>query len=422
MMMTQEIREGYKSTEIGVIPTSWELKKLKEIADVRDGTHESPKQLSEGIPFITSKNLKDGKLDFTELAYISEEDHLNFAKRSKVDNGDILFAMIGTIGNPIIVNVDFEFSIKNVALIKFNKTDISNIFVKLVLDSNIIKEQIKRNQAGGVQKFISLGLIRDTLIPYPPLQEQQRIAEILSTTDEHIEKLDGIIADYQLLKKGLMKKLLTEGIGHTEFKETEIGRIPAEWEVARISDIGVTSSGGTPNRSNPKYYDSGTIPWIKTGELKSKYLTQVEEHITDLAILNSSAKYIPINSILIAMYGATIGMLSILKIEATSNQACCAITVDDKKIFNEYLYYYLEYDKPNLISQGAGGAQPNISQQIIKSHKIALPPTREQKEIARTLSELDILVAHYKQQRTDFMEIKKSLMDNLLTGRKRVYQ
>ena len=103
-----------------VLPDEWSVARLADISDVRDGTHDSPKYLESGIPFITSKNLKNGKLDFTTCNFISEEDHRKFSERSNVQNGDIIFGMIGTLGSPVIVDTDFEFSIKNVALIKFN--------------------------------------------------------------------------------------------------------------------------------------------------------------------------------------------------------------------------------------------------------------------------------------------------------------
>lgn len=213
-MMQKLLTEGighteFKETVIGRIPKEWEVQKLNEVVDVRDGTHDSPKQQSEGIPLITSKNLKNGKIDLTELTYISKEDFLNISKRSKVDKGDIIFAMIGTIGNPVIMDLDFEYSIKNVALLKFNKTNIINIYVKNLIESNIIMSQLLKRKAGGVQKFIALGLIRDLAIPVPPLKEQKQIADILSSIDDRIEKYQHQREDYTQLKKALMGKLLT---------------------------------------------------------------------------------------------------------------------------------------------------------------------------------------------------------------------
>src|SRR5699024_8171942 len=120
----------------------------------------------------------------------------------------------------------------------------------------------------------------------PPLMEQQKIAAILSSVDEAIEKTGQIIEQTETVKKGLMQELLTKGIGHTEFKDTLIGEIPVSWDVKNIEDVANTMSGGTPKRNRSDYY-IGDIPWIKTGELKDKYLYETEECISELAIQES---------------------------------------------------------------------------------------------------------------------------------------
>ncbi|NRG44823.1 restriction endonuclease subunit S [Bacillus sp. CRN 9] len=185
------------------------MKTLESVLDVRDGTHDSPSYLESGVPFITSKNLKNGKLDFSNVSYISGEDHEKFKHRSQVSKGDILFGMIGTVGNPVIVDVDFEFSIKNVALIKFHGSAINNKFILEFLNSSITVKQFKKMSNGGVQKFISLGMIRKSKVLVPPLHEQERIATIFSTIDEQIETYEQEKEKYIELKKGLMQQLLT---------------------------------------------------------------------------------------------------------------------------------------------------------------------------------------------------------------------
>ena len=220
------------------LPKGWELVQFDKVCDIRDGTHDSPKYIENGVPFITSKHLTDNGIDFTETNYISEENHIEFSKRSKVDNGDILFGMIGTIGKPVIVNTDFEFSIKNVALLKLSSNELlSNIYVLNLLKSNIIINQFLKLSNGGVQSFIALGMIRKLKIPLPPLEEQKKIADILTTVDKKIAFVEENINATEELKKGLMQKLLTEGIGHTEFKDSELGRIPQSWEVVKFKEI-----------------------------------------------------------------------------------------------------------------------------------------------------------------------------------------
>lgn len=166
------------------LPQGWRWVDANSVMDVRDGTHDSPKSVEAGIPLVTSKNLVGGKIDFSTCNLITEDDHIAISKRSAVDDGDILYAMIGTIGNPVIVEKQFEFSIKNVALFKFGKSNqVYNRYIYHFLNSDLAVRQFKSNSRGGTQKFVSLGNIRDLQIPLPPLAEQKRIAAILDKAD-----------------------------------------------------------------------------------------------------------------------------------------------------------------------------------------------------------------------------------------------
>ena len=184
----------------------WEEKKLSEVSDVRDGTHDSPKYVESGYRFITSKHLSsNGKIDFSDISYISEEDYININKRSKVDIGDILFGMIGTIGNPVLVE-ESEFAIKNVALIK-EKDDLLNKYLIQVLNSSIISRQFYTLNSGGTQKFIALGVIRDLVIPVPNKEEQIKIANFLCNLDKRIDKEQEKLDSLNEYKKGLLQQM-----------------------------------------------------------------------------------------------------------------------------------------------------------------------------------------------------------------------
>ena len=170
------------------IPASWEWVRFSTYLDVRDGTHDSPKYYSEGIPFVTSKNLSDGKIDFSSCKFISIEDHKKFSTRSLVEDGDILFAMIGSIGNPVIVKKDREFSIKNVALFKrYAQHLVNEKYLYYYL--SFIQYEFKKIASGGVQSFIGLSFFRDWLFPLPPLAEQHRI---VAKIEELLQKIEGL--------------------------------------------------------------------------------------------------------------------------------------------------------------------------------------------------------------------------------------
>ncbi|WP_426671471.1 restriction endonuclease subunit S [Mucilaginibacter sp. McL0603] len=165
-----------------------------------------------------------------------------------------------------------------------------------------------------------------------------------------------------------------------------IDNLPTGWEITKLGDVCDTTSGGTPSRKQPEYY-GGNIPWIKSGELDKGVIFDSEEKITNEAIKNSSAKVFPKGTLLIALYGATIGKLAYLGIDAATNQAICGIFKNDK-IDQRYLYNYLFFKRRDLINQGIGGAQPNISQGILKNLYIPLPPPDEQSNIVEKIEEL----------------------------------
>ncbi len=169
------------------IPTGWNWSRLGTCLDVRDGTHDTPRYVAEGVPLVTSKNLSNGKIDFTTAKLISREDSQVINQRSKVESGDIMYAMIGSIGNPVLYQGNDEFSIKNMALFKrvSNGMDMEYVYWFLVL----VQEDMKKAASGGVQSFVSLGYLRNYLIPVPPIAEQKRIC---STIGQIIPLLAGL--------------------------------------------------------------------------------------------------------------------------------------------------------------------------------------------------------------------------------------
>ena len=181
---------------------------------------------------------------------------------------------------------------------------------------------------------------------------------------------------------------------------------------ATLGDIGTWQAGGTPSRSNKTYY-GGSIPWLKTGDLNDGLITDIPESITEEAVANSSAKINPVGSVLIAMYGATIGKLGILTFPATTNQACCAC-IEYYAVIQSYLFYFLLSQRTTFISKGGGGAQPNISKEIIVNTTIPLPPLAEQQRIVTEIQRCFALINQIEQRKVDLQTTIKQLKNRTL--------
>ena len=188
--------------------------------------------------------------------------------------------------------------------------------------------------------------------------------------------------------------------------------VPNNWAWTTLGSIGTWQAGGTPSRSNKSYY-GGNIPWLKTGDLNDGLITNIPESITEEAVANSSAKINPTGSVLIAMYGATIGKLGILTFPATTNQACCAC-IEYFAITQHYLFYFLLSHRDIFIAKGGGGAQPNISKEIIVNTAIPLPPLAEQERIVTEIERWLTLIDQIEQDKTDLQIVIKQAKSKIL--------
>jgi type I restriction enzyme S subunit len=198
------------------------------------------------------------------------------------------------------------------------------------------------------------------------------------------------------------------------YKDSPLGEIPINWKTSKLGNVAKTFAGGTPKKGVSEYYN-GTIPWIKSGEVNNNSIETSEEFVTELALKETSAKLIEANSILVAMYGATAGKVGVLKVEACSNQAVLAVNSKTETLSNNFLYHYLKKCTTELLNLCQGSGQPNLSKGIVDSVQIPFPPFPEQQKIAEILSTVDAKIEIIDQQITETQELKKGLMQQLLT-------
>ncbi|MCS7124808.1 MAG: restriction endonuclease subunit S [Candidatus Bathyarchaeota archaeon] len=408
--------------DLGTVPSDWQIKKLADLFNVETGTTPStknPKYWEEGdVNWFTPVDLSklNGWIKIRESERKISCKALREYNLTLMPPGSIILSTRAPVGYVAVLEKEGTFNQGCKGLIPRNK-EVESIFYAYYL---LRKKDMLQNLSGGSTfRELSKTMLENIKIPHPPLIEQQAVAGVLSVVDLALQKIDEVIAKTERLKKGLMQTLLTRGIGHKEYKQTPIGTIPKEWKVVKVEDVADTSSGGTPNRSKKEYY-GGNIPWVKSGELKDNIIYDTEEKITESGLKNSAAKLFPQGTLLVAMYGATVGKTGILGIDAATNQAVCAILPKDDSLNLSFLQHYIIFARNRWISQSSGGAQPNISQEIIRTSRIPLPKYEEQQKIAEILSNVDKKLEIEKKEKTRLERIKQGLMDLLLTGKVRV--
>ena len=396
------------------VPESWVWTTFGNVCKkLTDGSHNPPPKRSNGYTVISAQNIKNGKIVFTDKDRYSDE--LGFQKenpRTQITNGDIILGIIGgSIGNVAI----FDLSVPVIAQrsISIIDTYVSNIYCFYLLQSTIFQSLFLEKSIGNAQAGVYLGELDKLYIPLPPLSEQQRIVAEIKKWFALIDQIEQGKVDMQTIIKQTKSKILDLAIhgklvpqdpndepaiellkrinpGFTPCDNGHYTQLPFEtpqnWSWTTLGKIGKWQSGSTPNRLNKDYYN-GNIPWLKTGDLNDGYITHIPESITEKALNETSVKLNPTGSVLIAMYGATIGKIGMLTFPATTNQACCACEVFNG-IDKEFLFLFLLSHREEFIKMGGGGAQPNISKEKIINTYIPLPPFAEQKRIVNTVNVL----------------------------------
>ena len=252
------------------------------------------------------------------------------------------------------------------------------------------------------QKILDLA-IHGKLVPQDPNDEPASVLLQRIRTEKE-----------RLIKEGKIKRsrksVKTSDTPHYEQKHPF--ELPQGWVWTTLGVVGEWQSGGTPSRSNKSYY-GGNIPWLKTGDLNDGFILNIPESITEEAVANSSAKINPAGSVLIAMYGATIGKLGILTFPSATNQACCAC-IEFRATTQLYLFYFLLSQRSRFISRGGGGAQSNISKELIVNTRIPLPPLSEQRRIVIEIEKYFGLIDHIEQGKADLQTAIKQAKNKIL--------
>ena len=355
-----------------------EIKTLGEICEIVSGgtpARSNPAFWNNGhIPWIKIGNIK-GKYVSEADEFITQEG-LDGSSAKMLNKGTLLYTIFATLGETGILTIDACTNQAIAGLTIKNPDQITTDYLYYYLKSK--KSHVNNIGRGVAQNNINLSILRDFKIPIPDISQQLEMVDILN-------KVENIISARQneMLKLDeLIKARFVEMFGDPD-KDSIYPRI-------LIKDITDVTSGGTPDRKNLSYWKNGDIPWIKTTELQNNILFSAEEYITEEGMKNSSAKIVPKDTVLIAMYGQgkTRGMTALLDFPATTNQACACI-LPSNLLEPKYLWQYmvLSYDRLRNLAQG--GNQPNLNGNMIKNFPITVPPKNEQKIFADFVTQVD---------------------------------
>ncbi len=431
--------EGYKRTEVGVIPGDWGVETLCQLTlDMLQGVNTAidiPEYVEDGVPMLKANNIIDQVVRFQGCDSISQKTYEGYSDRFKLKKNDFLFSNIGArLGTGSLLEESVECSFAwNVMRITPNQKKVVPRFLAFQINSPKKTEQIKSEQSGSGMGFISKATMLKVLLPIPErLVEQTAIANALSDVDALITSLEKLIAKKRAIKTAAMQQLLTGKKRLPPFdqidagyKQTELGVIPGDWESGELgSYLEDCSSGATPYRGVPKYY-KGNIRWISSGELNYNVINDTIEKISEGAVKRTNLKIHPAGTFLMAITGleaaGTRGSCGIVGAPSATNQSCMAL-YPNKKLCTDFLFHYYVYMGDELaLKYCQGTKQQSYTVKLVRVLPIIVPETiEEQNAIANVLSDIDKDIESLMLRLNKTQQLKQGMMQELLTGRIRL--
>jgi type I restriction enzyme S subunit len=386
-----DVKPGYKETEVGVIPEEWEVKRLGELATVKDGTHQTPKYVPSGVPFYSVEHVTSG--DFANTKFISEQEHCFLTRFFRIEKGDILMTRIGSIGECKLVDWEVRASFYvSLALLKIHG-EASAAFIAQYSYSAAFKREIELHSLqSAIPRKINLGPISDVRVLIPLPAEQRAIAKVLSDVDALLGALERLIAKKRDLKQAAMQQLLTG--------QTRLPGFHGEWEVKRLGEV-VEIKKGQLITSDTK--SNGEIPVIAGGKQPAYY--------HDVA--NRQGRTITISA-----SGASAGYVAFYNTPIFASD--CSTISEDRSYSLDFIYYQLLLKQQLIYKAQTGGAQPHIHAVDLMPIELTVPPLLEQTAIAAVLSDMDAEMAALMQRLAKTRALKQGMMQELLTGRSRL--
>ncbi|WP_097295939.1 restriction endonuclease subunit S [Escherichia coli] len=404
-----------------MVPKGWEKNSLDSLFEFKNGLNTEKEQYGNGYKFVNVMDVFRNDI-LTESKIIGRVQVTDKQLEGyQLKYGDVLFNRTSeTFDEIAIAAIYLDNAIATfggfVIRARPKGNQIDPAYSVFLFQSKSYRSQVVKLGQGAIRANIGQKDLARVCILVPPLAEQKKIAQILSTWDKAISVTEKLLTNRQQQKKALMQQLLT---GKKRLLDENGVRFRGEWQRVKLGAIADMNSGGTPKSTVEEYY-GGNIPWVSISDMTSngKWIATTEKYLTELGLNSSSARIYPKNSVLYAMY-ASIGECSIAAVNLTSSQAILGIRPKDCLNY-EFLYFYLTSLKEKIKLQGQQGTQSNLNAGMVKEFELDLPSIREQQKIAAVLSVADAEISTLEKKLACLRDEKKALMQQLLTGKRRV--
>jgi len=402
------------------LPNGWNWTTIGDVCDKPKYGWTTSASYSGEVKLLRTTDLTHGPITWDTVPFCQETPKI--VSDFEVHPNDIFISRAGSVGvSALVKDAPFK-SVFASYLIRIRPTKrIDAKYLSLFLQSPHYWNQVRELSSGIALANINATKIQSMILPLPPIDEQHKIVELL---EDHLSRLDAALLDVRQAKikaAQFRRSLLQAGLNglFNNGPRDEVSGLPKTWRIKTLADVADWTSGGTPSSKDSTLY-GGNIPWIVIGDLTEGVVLETEKTITEKGLASSSAKNLPVGTVMVAMYGASIGRTGVMGKEMTTNQAiACGIPKDDE-ILGQYLLYFLQSQKNEFIAAGKGGAQPNISQGVVKSWQIPLPPIDEQLQI---INEIDNQLGRLTQANnaTDILikgstGLRRSLLQAAFTG------
>ncbi len=409
--------EGWKETEIGLIPEDWEQSILSEYAEKPQYGFTDSSSNSGNAKFLRITDITDTGVDWNNVPYCTCPD----IEKYKLENSDIVFARIGaTTGKSYIIKNPPKAVFASYLIRVRTKSKLLSEYLIFFFNSEYYWKQINSQKGNNLKGGVNGSILSNLRIIVPPLPEQRKISHILCTLQKAIGQQNKLIKTTTKLKKALMKKLFAEGLYGEKQKETKIGLVPESWEQIKIGELGRCVTGTTPRTKIEEYWKNPEYDFIAPADIgATKYIYKSEKQISKLGL--GVSRVLPKNSVMCVCIGSSIGKVGLtFKEQSSTNQQINSL-ICSESYHPVYIYYLLVQLNEYWRNHATFGPVPILNKGQFEQIKIYVTKIEtEQKEIADSLEFLDLKIEFYEKKKHTLIDLFKTMLHELMTGQRRV--